>query len=33
VNKYGDDMPEVKNWKWSGGAQRHEERPSRKEQE
>jgi xylulose-5-phosphate/fructose-6-phosphate phosphoketolase len=33
VNKYGDDMPEIKKWQWSGGAQRHEERPSRKEQE
>jgi xylulose-5-phosphate/fructose-6-phosphate phosphoketolase len=33
INKFGDDMPEIKDWKWGGGAKRHEERPSRREQE
>ena len=32
VNTYGDDMPEVKNWKWSGG-EVHRERPHDREQE
>ena len=30
VNTYGDDMPEIKNWKWgASGAQRREERQAR----
>ena len=32
VNRYGDDMPEIKNWKWSGAEQR-EDRSTGKEQE
>jgi xylulose-5-phosphate/fructose-6-phosphate phosphoketolase len=32
VTTYGDDMPEVKNWKWSGAA-RHLEKPRDLEQE
>jgi xylulose-5-phosphate/fructose-6-phosphate phosphoketolase len=33
VNQHGDDMPEIKNWKWGGGAARSEERARGKEQE
>jgi xylulose-5-phosphate/fructose-6-phosphate phosphoketolase len=32
VNTYGDDMPEVKHWKWSGG-EVHREKPQDREQE
>jgi xylulose-5-phosphate/fructose-6-phosphate phosphoketolase len=32
VNTYGDDMPEVKNWKWSG-TEVHRETAPEKEQE
>ena len=33
VNTYGDDMPEIKNWKWGGAGKKHEERASGREQE
>ena len=32
VNQYGDDMPEIKNWKWNG-LEKREERRTGKEQE
>ena len=32
VNTWGDDMPEIKNWKWSGTAV-HIEKPHDREQE
>jgi xylulose-5-phosphate/fructose-6-phosphate phosphoketolase len=32
VNTWGDDMPEVKNWKWSG-TEVHRETTPQKEQE
>jgi xylulose-5-phosphate/fructose-6-phosphate phosphoketolase len=34
VNKYGDDMPEIKSWKWGGqGGLQHAERKAGREQE
>jgi xylulose-5-phosphate/fructose-6-phosphate phosphoketolase len=34
VNKYGDDMPEIKNWKWGAdGGHQHRERKEGREQE
>ena len=32
VNTWGDDLPEVKNWKWSG-SEIHREKPRDREQE
>jgi hypothetical protein len=32
VNTWGDDMPEIKNWKWSG-TPIHIEKPHDREQE
>jgi xylulose-5-phosphate/fructose-6-phosphate phosphoketolase len=32
VNKYGDDMPEIKNWKWNGIEKREERRTSNEQE-
>jgi xylulose-5-phosphate/fructose-6-phosphate phosphoketolase len=34
VTTYGDDLPEIRDWKWgSSGIRRHDERPTQREQE